>query len=150
MTDRDKAIRLVNAYFDGEEIQMLDPIHGVEEWVSAVNNPHYWSYLESFCQNVNRYRIIRDCPPHKKRSPIVKQLIKLTTMSKNQKNMTKFLIAAAATGLLLYCVSREPMKVQHFIGAALSLITWGWYAVQVFKGDGGNNETPKNKTEDKK
>ena len=71
-------------------------------------------------------------------------------MSKKQKNMTKFLIAAAATGVLLYCVSREPMKVQHIIGAILSLITWGWYAVQVFKGDGGNNKTSENKTEDKK
>lgn len=71
-------------------------------------------------------------------------------MSKNQKNMTKFLIAAAATGLLLYCVSQEPMKAQHFIGTVLSLITWGWYAVQVFRGDGENNKTPENKTEDKK
>ena len=71
-------------------------------------------------------------------------------MSKNQKNMTKFLIAAAATGLLLYCVSREPMKARHIIGAILSLITWGWYAVQVFKGDGGNTKTPENQTEGKK
>ena len=71
-------------------------------------------------------------------------------MSKNQKNMAKFLIAAAATGLFPYCISQEPMKVQHFIGAVLSLITWGWYAVQVFKGDKGNNKTPENKTEDKK
>ena len=140
MTDRDKAIRLVNAYFDGEEIQMFDPIHGVEEWVSAVNNPHYWSYLESFCQNVNRYRIIRDCPPRKKKPLIFRQLTKLTTMSKNLKNLIKFLIAAIATGTLLYCVSQTPMKPLHITGAVISLIIWAWYFIQVIKGDEDDKE----------
>ena len=135
MTDRDKAIRLVNAYFDGEEIQMLDPIHGVDEWTSAVNNPEYWSYLEVFCRNVDRYRIVRDYPPRKKKSSIFRQLIKLTTMSKNLKNLIKFLIAAIATGTLLYCVSQTPMKPQHITGTVISLIIWAWYFIQVIKGD---------------
>lgn len=52
-----KAIELVNAYFDGKEIIMKDPIHGVPDWVS-IKHPEYWSYLAEFCKNVDKYKIL--------------------------------------------------------------------------------------------
>lgn len=57
MNDREKALALVNAYFDGKDIIMKDPARGVPNWVS-VNNPEYWSYLTMFCKNVNKYKIV--------------------------------------------------------------------------------------------
>ena len=60
MNDREKAIALVNAYFDGKDIIMKDPAHGVPDWVS-VRHPEYWSYLTMFCKNVNKYKIVEEC-----------------------------------------------------------------------------------------
>ena len=60
MNDREKAIALVNAYFDGKDIIMKDPARGVPDWVS-VRHPEYWSYLTMFCKNVNKYKIIEEC-----------------------------------------------------------------------------------------
>lgn len=56
-SDKLKAIELVEAYFDGADIVMKDPEHGVKDWVS-VRNPEYWSYLSEFCKNVDKYKII--------------------------------------------------------------------------------------------
>jgi hypothetical protein len=58
MNDKEKAIELVSAYFEGKDIIMKDPSCGVNDWVSAVRNPEYWSYLEEFCKNVDKYKII--------------------------------------------------------------------------------------------
>jgi hypothetical protein len=55
--NREKAIELVNAWFDGKDIVMKDPIHGVEDWIS-VRHPDFWSYLGEFCVNVDKYKII--------------------------------------------------------------------------------------------
>jgi hypothetical protein len=55
--DREKAIALVNAYFDGKDIFMRDPDAGVPNWVS-VNHPEYWSYLTMFCKNTDKYQVI--------------------------------------------------------------------------------------------
>lgn len=55
-TDKEKALALVSAFFDGKKIEMKDPKHGVRDWVS-VRSPHYWSYLTEFCRNVDKYRI---------------------------------------------------------------------------------------------
>ena len=55
-TDKEKALALVSAFFDGKKIEMKDPEHGVKDWVS-VRSPLYWSYLEEFCRNVDKYRI---------------------------------------------------------------------------------------------
>lgn len=60
MNDREKAIALVNAYFDGKDIVMRDPDASVPNWVS-VKHPEYWSYLTMFCKNVNKYKIIEEC-----------------------------------------------------------------------------------------
>lgn len=54
---RKQAIDLVNAYFDNKDIVMKDPVHGVKDWVS-IKHPEYWSYLEEFCKNVDKYKII--------------------------------------------------------------------------------------------
>ena len=55
-TDKEKALALVSAFFDGKNVEMKDPKHGVEDWVS-VRSPLYWSYLTEFCRNVDKYRI---------------------------------------------------------------------------------------------
>ena len=60
MDDREKAIALVNAYFDGKDIIMKDSARGVPVWVS-VRHPEYWSYLTMFCKNVNKYKIVEEC-----------------------------------------------------------------------------------------
>ena len=59
-SNREKAIALVNAYFDGKRIIMKDPAAGVPDWVS-VRHPEYWSYLTMFCKNVHKYKIIEEC-----------------------------------------------------------------------------------------
>ena len=56
-SNREKAIELVNAWFDGKTIVMKDPTHGVENWTS-IRHPDYWSYLGEFCNNVDKYKII--------------------------------------------------------------------------------------------
>ena len=57
---REKALELVNAFFDGKDIVMKDPARGVPDWVS-VRHPEYWSYLTMFCKNVNKYKIVEEC-----------------------------------------------------------------------------------------
>lgn len=54
---RVKAIELINAYFDGKDIIMKDPEHGVKNWVS-IHDPNYWSYLDEFCRNLDKYKIV--------------------------------------------------------------------------------------------
>lgn len=56
-SDKLKAIKLVKAYFDGADIVMKDPEHGVPDWTS-VRHPEYWSYLSEFCKNVDKYKIL--------------------------------------------------------------------------------------------
>ena len=56
-SNREIAIALVNAYFDGKDIIMKDPARGVPNWVS-VNHPEYWSYLTMFCKNTDKYQVI--------------------------------------------------------------------------------------------
>ena len=59
MNEREKAIELVNAYFEGKDIIMKDPSAGVPDWVS-VRHPEHWSYLTMFCKNINKYKIINN------------------------------------------------------------------------------------------
>ena len=56
-SDKLKAIELVEAYFDGKDIVMKDPAHGVKDWTS-IRHPDYWSYLSEFCKNVDKYKIL--------------------------------------------------------------------------------------------
>ena len=56
-SDKEKAIELVKAYFDGKDIVMKDPVHGVEDWTS-IRHSDYWSYLSEFCKNVDKYKIL--------------------------------------------------------------------------------------------
>lgn len=56
-SDKSKAVELVKAYFDGKDIVMKDPVHGVKDWTS-VRHPDYWSYLGEFCNNIDKYKII--------------------------------------------------------------------------------------------
>lgn len=57
MNEREKAIELVNAYFDGKDIIMKDPSAGVPDWVS-VRHPEHWSYLTMFCKNADKYQVV--------------------------------------------------------------------------------------------
>ena len=54
---RQKAHELVDAFFDGKEILMKDPEHGIPFWIS-LKDSRYWSYLEQFCKNTDKYKII--------------------------------------------------------------------------------------------
>lgn len=56
---REKAIALINAYFDGKDIIMKDPEHGVKNWTS-IHDPNYWSYLGEFIREVDKYKIVED------------------------------------------------------------------------------------------
>ena len=59
MDNREKAIELINAYFDGKDIIMKDPSAGVPHWTS-IHNPEYWCYLVVFCDNVDKYKIVEE------------------------------------------------------------------------------------------
>lgn len=54
---KQKAIDLVNAYFDGKEIIVKDPIFGIENWTS-IKDRRYWTYLAKFCEKVDCYKVI--------------------------------------------------------------------------------------------
>lgn len=56
---REKAIELVNAYFDGKEIEVKDKAHGIMSWTS-IKDKSMWTYLGEFCRNVGKYRIKED------------------------------------------------------------------------------------------
>ena len=53
---REKALNLVNAYFDGKEIEVCDPLRGIPSWVS-IDYMSIWTFLEIFCKNTEKYRI---------------------------------------------------------------------------------------------
>lgn len=59
MNNREKAIALINAYFDGKDIIMKDPEHGVKHWTS-VHDPEYWTFLGEFINEVDKYKIVED------------------------------------------------------------------------------------------
>lgn len=59
MSNREKAIALINAYFDGKDIIMKDPEHGVKNWTS-IYDPEYWSFLGEFINEVDKYKIVED------------------------------------------------------------------------------------------
>ena len=54
--ERETALNLVNAYFDGKEIEVCDPLRGVKDWTS-INDMSIWTFLEMFCKNTEKYRI---------------------------------------------------------------------------------------------
>ena len=56
-SSREKAIELINAWFDGKDIIMKDPEHGVKNWVS-IHDPDYWSFLGEFIREIDKYKII--------------------------------------------------------------------------------------------
>lgn len=37
---------------------MKDPNSGVNHWTAAIGSSEYWSYLEQFCKNVDKYKIV--------------------------------------------------------------------------------------------
>lgn len=54
---KQKAIALVEAYFNGTNILMKDPYAGIKDW-TTIHNPSIWSYLGKFCENVDKYKIV--------------------------------------------------------------------------------------------
>ena len=40
LSPREKALELVNAYFNGKTIEMKDPEMGVPDWID-INTPHF-------------------------------------------------------------------------------------------------------------
>ena len=53
---REKALELVNAYFDNKDIEVCDPLRGVKDWIS-IDSLEIWTFLEMFCNNTEKYRI---------------------------------------------------------------------------------------------
>lgn len=56
---REKAIELINAYFDGKDIVVKDVMAGINHWTS-IKDPRFWTYLGKFCENVDKYKIVED------------------------------------------------------------------------------------------
>lgn len=56
---RKKAIELINAYFDRKDIVVKDVMAGIYHWTS-IKDPRFWTYLEKFCENVDKYKIVED------------------------------------------------------------------------------------------
>ena len=54
---RQKAHKLVDAFFDNKEIIVRDPEHGIPFWTS-IKDPRYWCYLERFCKNTDKYEVV--------------------------------------------------------------------------------------------
>lgn len=53
-------------------------------------------------------------------------------MSRNQKNIIKFLIAVIALVLFGYCVCHDPFTWREGVGIILSAIIGAWYVWHVF------------------
>ena len=56
-SNKRKAIELVEAYFDGKEILVKDPQAGIKDWMS-IYSYNLWTYLDRFCENVDKYKIV--------------------------------------------------------------------------------------------
>lgn len=56
-TRKKKAIKLIEAFFEGKKIEMKDPNHGIDDWIS-IDHPDYWNFLTEFISNVDKYRIL--------------------------------------------------------------------------------------------
>lgn len=56
---KEKAIELINAYFDGKDIVVKDVMAGISDWTS-IKDPKFWTYLGKFCENVDKYKIVED------------------------------------------------------------------------------------------
>lgn len=56
-SNREKAIALINAYFDNKDIVVKDPKAGIEDWIS-INSNDIWTYLDMFCRNLDKYKIV--------------------------------------------------------------------------------------------
>lgn len=52
-------------------------------------------------------------------------------MSKNTKKSLMFAAAAVATFGALYCVSRDPMETEHWVGTGLCLAVFAWFGWHV-------------------
>lgn len=58
-TNREMAIELINAYYDNKTIKVKDKKHGVYSWTN-IKSSNIWTYLEEFCKNVHKYKIVED------------------------------------------------------------------------------------------
>ena len=56
---KEKAKKLINAYFDGKDLGVKDVLAGINHWTS-IKDPRFWTYLGKFCENVDKYKIVED------------------------------------------------------------------------------------------
>jgi len=59
MSNKEKAIQLIEAYYDRKQIQVYDPDCDIKDWTN-IENSFIWTYLEMFCKNLDKYRIIEE------------------------------------------------------------------------------------------
>lgn len=57
MTDREKALALVNAYFDNENIEVKDPKGGILDWTSLKDPKIRWTFLSKFLEHLDCYKV---------------------------------------------------------------------------------------------
>lgn len=55
---KDKALELVKAYFEGKDIIVKDPSRGVSNWISVDDSTIAYTFLGMFCENVDCYRVV--------------------------------------------------------------------------------------------
>lgn len=60
MTNKEKAIAFVEAYFDeSKTIVVKDEMHGIKTWTS-IRDENCWTYLDMFIRNIDCYRLINN------------------------------------------------------------------------------------------
>lgn len=85
---RQKAHELVDAFFDGKEIEVKDPAQGIPFWVS-LKDPRYWNYLEQFCKNTDKYRVIDDNTIDERYQKLIDSLENMTSFGNGIINVPK-------------------------------------------------------------
>ena len=55
--NRQKALNLINAFYDEKDIIFKDPECGVHHQTSIYSS-EYWNYLVEFCKSIEKYKII--------------------------------------------------------------------------------------------
>ena len=85
---RQKAHELVDAFFDNKEIIVKDPEYGIPFWTS-IKDPKYWCYLERFCKNTDKYKVIDDSTIDERYQKLIDSLENMTSFGNEIINVPK-------------------------------------------------------------
>lgn len=82
---RQKAHELVDAFFDNKEIIVKDPEHGIP----SIKDSRYWCYLERFCKNTDKYKVIDDNTIDERYQKLIDSLENMTSFGNGIINTPK-------------------------------------------------------------